>query len=310
MTRPSPSAPVLALDVGGTNLKLALVSAEGEILAREALAYDSQPDLNAMLDGLANAAKRVEAAGGARAVALGVATPGYARPSDGVLVSGTHNVPLLADVPLARLLENRLHLPTILLNDGTAAALGEARHGAGRDLARFVVLTLGTGVGGGIVVDGTPVLGEGGVPPELGAMVLDDAAPPFRTLEDFCSAGGFRRAYAARGGAAATRVEEIFRRAAAGEDRAEAALAASSRRLAHACGTLVNALNLQACILSGGVAAAGEALRARVEAALPDFCWPFLLPRTAIRVAARPADAGLVGTAVAARNGVPPWSKA
>jgi glucokinase len=118
--------------VGGTNLKLALVSAEGDVLAREVLSYIEQPDLGAMLDGLAEMARRVEAAGGARAVTLGVAAPGYARPSDGVLISGTHNVPLLAEVPLARLLEERLHLPTVLLNDGTAAALGEARHGAGR----------------------------------------------------------------------------------------------------------------------------------------------------------------------------------
>lgn len=304
MTRPSPSAPVLAMDVGGTNLKLALVCAEGKILARYALAYDKQPDLRTMLEGLADTARRVEEAGGARAAALGVATPGYARPSDGVLISGTHNVPLLADVPLARLLEERLHLPTVLLNDGTAAALGEARHGAGRGLARFAVLTLGTGVGGGIVIEGRPVLGEGRVPPELGAMVLNDAAPPFRTLEDLCSAGGFRRSYAQRGGEAETPVEDILRRAAEGDDRAEAALTASCRRLAQACGILVNALNLQACILSGGVAAAGETLRSRVEAALPDFCWPFLLPRTSIRLAARPADAGLVGTAVAAREGL------
>lgn len=304
MTRPSPSAPVLALDVGGTNLKLALVSAEGEVLARDALPYGEQPDLGAMLEGLADMARRVGEAGGARAVALGVATPGYARPSDGALISGTHNVPLLAEVPLARLLEERLHLPTVMLNDGTAAALGEARHGAGRGLSRFAVLALGTGVGGGIVVEGEPVLGEGRVPPELGAMVLDDAAPPFRTLEDFCSASGFRRAYERKGGTAETPVEEIFRRAAAGEDVAEAALSAACRRLAQACGILVNALNLQACILSGGVAASGEALRSRVEAALPDFCWPFLLPRASIRLAGRPADAGLVGTAVAAREGL------
>jgi glucokinase len=289
--------------VGGTNLKLALVSAEGDVLAREVLSYIEQPDLGAMLDGLAEMARRVEAAGGARAVTLGVAAPGYARPSDGVLISGTHNVPLLAEVPLARLLEERLHLPTVLLNDGTAAALGEARHGAGRGLARFAVLTLGTGVGGGIVVDGKLVLGEGRVPPELGAMVLDDAAPSTRTLEDFCSASGFRRAYARQGGEAETPVEDIFRHAGAGEHRAEAALTASCRRLAQACGILVNALNLQACVLSGGVAAAGEALRSRVEAALPDFCWPFLLQRVSIRLAARPSDAGLVGAAVAARDG-------
>jgi glucokinase len=291
--------------VGGTNLKLALVSAEGEILARDALAYAEQPDLAAMLDGLADTARRVEEAGGARAEALGVATPGYARPSDGVLISGTHNVPLLAEVPLAHLLEERLQLPTVLLNDGTAAALGQARHGAGRDLARFAVLTLGTGVGGGIVVEARPVLGEGRVPPELGAMVLDDAAPPYRTLEDFCSASGFRRAYAQRDGEAETPVEDIFRRAAAGEDRAEAALTASCRRLAQACGILVNALNLQACILSGGLAAAGEPLRGRVETALPEFLLAHSccrVPRSGWRRA--PSDAGLVGAAVAARDGL------
>ena len=114
-------------------------------------------------------------------------------------------------------LRERIGLPVATVNDGSAAAFGELHFGAGRGLSRLALLTLGTGVGGGIAIDGRLVTGDDGVPPELGAMVLDDAPAGARTLEDFASASGFAAAYRRAGGDGTLAPIEIFANAAEGQ---------------------------------------------------------------------------------------------
>jgi glucokinase len=229
-----------------------------------------------------------------------VAAPGHAQGGDGLMVDGTANVPLLRHRSLAAALRDRIGLPVTTTNDGVAAALGELHHGAGRGLERFVVVTFGTGVGGGVVVGGRVIVGSEGEPPEIGAMVLDAAAGGPRTLEDFACAAGFADAYRRAGGEPGLHPEEIFAAAAAGDPAASGAIDETSRRIAQAFGTLVNTLNLQACLVGGGIAEAGEALLAPVRRHLPDFTWPYLLARTRVERAATGADAGILGAAAAA----------
>ena len=295
-------APVtLGIDVGGASIKLGLVR-DGTVLARarvDTRAY-------ATADSLARAVARQTAAlDGPNPTAAGLATPGYVRPGDGLLVDGAVNVPQFADQPLAALFGPHLALPVVALNDGVAAALGEARHGAGRGLDRFVLITLGTGVGGAVVLGGRPLLGSANEPPELGAIVLDILGAPNAaglpgTLEDAACTTGFARAYQARGGPPGCTPETIFAHAAAGDPAADAALDHVCRRIAQALGGLVSALNLQACLLGGGIAAAGEPLRQRVHAHMARATWPFLLARAELRLAERGNDAGLIGAAEAA----------
>ncbi len=116
------------------------------------------------------------------------------------------------------------------MNDGTAAASGELLFGAGRGLERFVVVTFGTGVGGGVVIGGRVILGADGEPPEIGAMVLSASVDPPRTLEDFACAAGFAAAYQRQGGPSRLPPEDIFARAASARRRR----AARSRRPAGA----------------------------------------------------------------------------
>jgi glucokinase len=228
---------------------------------------------------------------------IGIAAPGHARESDGIMVDGTSNVPLLRGRSVSQSLRDRLGMPTVTMNDGTAAALGELRWGLGRGLDRFVVITLGTGVGGSVAIGGRIITGSDGEPPEIGAMVLDTGSAAKATFEALACASGFSEAYRRAGGPPDASPEAIFGRAAAGDASALMAVDGVSRRIAQACGSLINILNLEACLLGGGISAAGEALRGRVEAHLPDFTWPYLLARAKLDLVRTGQDAGVLGAA-------------
>ncbi len=291
------SHPAVGIDVGGTTIKLGLITRDGRICARHRVPYAASRTFDAIADSLANAVRAMEAQAGMKAARLGIAAPGHAQPGDGVMVDGTRNVPLLKDRSLAMAVSERLALPFLTLNDGSAATLGEQHYGAGRALSRFALMTLGTGVGGGIVIDGRLVTGGDGIPPELGAIVLDDQRGSPRTLEDFASASGFVTAYETAGGASGCLAAEIFQRAAAGDACAAAAIDAVCRRIAHGLGILINTLNLQACLIGGGIAQAGAPLVDAVVRHLPDFTWHFLLARTRVALAETGDDAGILGAA-------------
>jgi glucokinase len=291
----------IGIDVGGTAVKLGLVDAVRGLVARASLPLVAHAGYPALLAALAQAVGGL----GGPAAAVGVATPGYADPADGRLTVGGQNVPVLHGQRLAADLGARLGLPAWQVNDGIAAALGESHFGGGRRLRRFAVITLGTGVGGAVVIDGSPVIGERGEPPEFGAIVLDAAGPVNYsglpgTFEAYCCAAGFARAYAEAGGGDARGVEVLFARAAAAEPAACAAVDATCRRLAQACGMMINLLGLEACFLGGGIAGAGAPLIERVRAHLADFTWPFLLARARVALAETGNDAGLLGAAAEA----------
>jgi glucokinase len=290
-------AATIGIDVGGTAIKLGLVDADGRILARRRLAYAAMASFDCFVDAVSQACRAIEGESDRAAAAIGVAAPGHARLSDGIMVDGTANVPLLRGRSLAAALGRRLGRPVVALNDGAAATVGELVFGAGRGLARFALITLGTGVGGGVVIDGRVVSGDDGEPPEIGAMMIEPGRGAGGTLEALACAGGFAAAYAAAGGAECVPPEAIFDRAATGDPAAAEALDATCRRIAQACGIMVNLLNLQACFIGGGIASAGAPLRDRVRAHLEDFTWPFLLARSRLDLAATGADAGLLGAA-------------
>ncbi|WP_439572119.1 ROK family protein [Phreatobacter sp.] len=285
------------IDVGGTTIKLGLVTREGEVVERRAIAYAAMTSFEQIADTLAREIGSMQAVGRLPVSSIGLAAPGHARPGDGLMVDGTGNVPLMRERSLAQALRQRTGLPVATLNDGSAATVGELRFGSGRGLRRFCVLTLGTGVGGGIAIDGRLVSGDDGVPPELGAIVLDDVAHGPRTLEDFASAGAFTKVYEIAGGAAGSTPMDICRRMADGDAVAGAVVDGISRRIAQALGSLINALNLQACILCGGVAQAGDLLTDRVTAHLGDFTWPFLLSRSRVLTGRTGDAAGILGAA-------------
>ena len=298
----------VGIDIGGTTIKLGLVRRDGTILMRRRLAYAAMASFDDIVDRIAGDIGAMKAKTGCLPATLGIAAPGHACPQDGAMVDGTGNVPLLKNRSLAAALANRLALPVATVNDGIAAALGELHFGAGRGLGRFVVITLGTGVGGGVVIDGRVVTGSDGEPPEIGGMVLDAGVLDAKggksgTLEGFASAAGFTAAYLQQGGREPLLPEAIFARAAEGEETAQHAIDETARRIAQALGTMINLLNLQAGLIGGGIAQAGEQLIGPVHTHLPQFTWPYLLSRSRLALAATGDDAGLLGAAVRAFAG-------
>jgi glucokinase len=290
------AAAAIGIDIGGTAIKLGLVDEDGRILARSRLAYADMTSFDRLVGSLVTAVAALRTGTSTDFRAVGIAAPGHARVEDGLMVDGTGNVPVLRGRSLVEALGRELGRPAHALNDGAAAALGELCFGAGRGLDRFALVTFGTGVGGGVVISGRVVSGDNGEPPEIGAMVLDDGACP-TTFEALACAAGFSRAYQDAGGPPGIRPEDIFARAEAGEEAADRALNSTCRRIAQACGTMINLLNLQACLLGGGIAAAGAPLRDRVAAHLPDFTWPFLLARSRVALAETGEAAGMLGAA-------------
>jgi glucokinase len=293
----------VGIDIGGTTIKLGLVRRDGAILARRRLAYAAMASFDDIVDRIAGEIDAMKAETSCPPTALGIAAPGHACSEDGAMVDGTGNVPLLKNRSLAAALGNRLALPVATVNDGIAAALGELHFGLGRGLDRFVVITLGTGVGGGVVIDGRVVTGSDGEPPEIGGMVLDAAMLKAEggksgTLESFASAAGFAAAYLQQGGRDPLPPEAIFTRAAQGDEIARRAIEATARRIAQALGTMINLLNLQACLVGGGIAQAGDQLIEPVRCHLPQFTWPYLLSRSCLALATTGDDAGLLGAAV------------
>jgi glucokinase len=294
----------LGVDIGGTRIKLGLVTGEGELLARAASPFDRGATFEQMADSVLEAASRLAA--DRTLSAVGIAAPGYAHPSTGILIDGANNVPALRGQSLPAVFAARLGVPAFIENDGTCATTGEMLFGAGRPFRRFALITIGTGIGGGVVVDRRVVTGPAGLPPEIGALCLDPRGPAnysgiAGTLERLASAEAFLERYRQGGGRReAAAAIDVFRLAGEGDRAAGVAIDGVARVIAQAFGIMVNLLNLEACLIGGGVSAAGAPLQEAVARHLPAFTWPALGRNTRVLLAAHGNDAGILGAAAIA----------
>jgi glucokinase len=304
---------LLGIDIGGTAIKMGAVAPDGTILARLQRPFHPAEDFDDLLSAIREGCVELERQCGARARAVGICLPGFVDSGEGRLIDGGANIVSLRGRPLAQITSTRLGLPVSIVNDGVAAATSEIRFGAGRRFRRLVMLTLGTGVGGCVAIDGNVLTGASGAPPEVGAITLADGGPARAgsrpgSLESYACAAGFLAAYREAGGKdAIADVKDMFDRLHV-DEAAAAAIDRVARRIAQALGSLVNALALDGCIIGGGIAAAGDALIARVVAQMPDFTWPLLLRGVTVVPAAYGNDAGFLGAAALAHDHLAPVS--
>lgn len=162
----------LAFDLGGTELRAALVGDGGKLLAFASVPTRARDGPDAVIEQIAMLAEKTcSERPDARPLGIGIGAPGPLDPVAGILtapptLSGWH------EVPLARLLQDRLNLPVRLENDANAAALGEWRFGAGRGAASLVFVTVSTGIGGGVISDNRIVHGRRGLAGEIGHMTI------------------------------------------------------------------------------------------------------------------------------------------
>jgi glucokinase len=265
----APTTPTrhVGLDLGGTNLKWVVVErADGTWRAvdRGSVATDVARGEATIVPQLARvAADAVRSAGGAVSVGLGV--PGLYLPDEGQILFLPNTPGTWADVPVVAPIREAAGVPTALINDARAFGLAELRLGAGRGARTMIGLTLGTGVGGVVCVDGRVHLGYRGTGGELGHQTLDPDGP-------WCGCGnrGCLEAYARADqlskACGAPDPEEALRRAAAGDPLARQGFADVGRYLGIGIANMIVALTPDRVVLGGGVSAAGDLLIAPIRA--------------------------------------------
>jgi glucokinase len=247
---------VVGVDVGGTKILAGVVDAEGEVQNR----HERLTELESQERLIEELGSAVEDVLDDSIEAVGFGLPSRIDQQAG-RVDGSVNIPL-ADVPLRELMTKRFGLPVAIENDGNAAALAEHRVGAGRDARTMVMLTLGTGVGGGVVID-DKLLREGG---ELGHTVLVYDGIP---CQGTCTGRGHLEGYVS--GTAATKLAQeafgpavdahrLVRLAAEGDATAVEILDGIGRKLGAAIGSFVNVFRPQIVVIGGGFASAGDFL--------------------------------------------------
>ncbi|HRZ97415.1 MAG TPA: ROK family protein [Paludibacter sp.] len=159
---------VIGMDMGGTNTVFGIVDARGTVISKSAIKTGSHTDVNLYIDDLhAEMSKLIEAAGGIEKIkGIGVGAP------NGNYYTGNiefaPNLPWKGVIPFANLMADKFGVPTALTNDANAAAFGEMTYGIARGMKNFIMITLGTGVGSGIIIDGKVVYGHDGFAGELG----------------------------------------------------------------------------------------------------------------------------------------------
>jgi glucokinase len=251
---------VIGVDLGGTKILAGIVDRDGTVERRREVPtpLESQDEL---LRGLAGAVGDVLEDD---VVAIGLGIPSTIDQRSGKAVTSV-NIPL-ADLDLRAWMRERFDLPVGIDNDANAATLAEWAHGAGRGTRYMVMLTLGTGVGGGLILDGKPYRGAIGAGAELGHMVIDIDGPP---CQGVCTGRGHLEALAS-GHAATMAAKEQFgpavdahrlvRLANEGDKAAVALLAELGHRLGAGIASLVNIFNPELVVVGGGFSAAGDFL--------------------------------------------------
>ncbi len=250
----------VGVDFGGTNVKIGLVRPDGRVVELRVVAAASAASPRTFLDVLHRVVAEWQAAHQGRLIGIGVGAPGLIDVRQGI-VRRLVNVPGWRQVPLRRLLERRFGAPAAVDNDANAVTVGEWRAGAGRGARHLVCLTLGTGVGGGLILDGRLYRGAFGAAGEAGHLVVDPrgrrcACGGRGCLETVVGTLGIVRA-ARRTRCVAGRAvtpEMVARAARRGSAAAKAVWRDVGSWLGVGISTLVNLLNPDRIVLAGGLA--------------------------------------------------------
>ena len=306
----------IGVDVGGTNLRFALVADDGSVLRRERrqtkIELGRASFFTRLLDGIAMMRSGAQKLGiGVRAVGIGV--PGLIDNSGMVLSSV--NLQAIEGANITEAVQSVSGLPVITVNDANAAAYGENTHGAGRAFQSLLLLTLGTGVGSGLILNGSLWTGIDGVAAEYGHATVESqgllcACGNRGCLEQYASATALvkaaERALKSEPGGALSghygglTAERIAAAALEGDRLALFLYETAGRYLGIAAATIANLLNLEAIILGGGVAGSFELLAEPMQLEMMSRAFPVPGRRLAIVKGELGDDAGILGAAALA----------
>jgi glucokinase-like ROK family protein len=306
MERATRPAHFLGIDLGGTNTKFGIVSSTGELSHESFVPTPASGGGAVLLEHLKKVAGRcvgMACEAGVEPAALGVATAGWVDNRTGKVAYATENLPGWTGTPIAAELSNVTGLPVAVENDANALAVAERHFGLGRDISHFVCITLGTGVGGGCYVDGR--LNRGGhffanafghiqVEPEGLACTCGLRG----CLEVYASAAALVRYAGGKHGSA----EQVIRAANGGDTCAREAVRTLARYLGRGCATIVQLLDPERLILSGGLAQNNPLLAAELESEMSRLVTVWPQRRLEIRLSPLAYYGGVLGAAAVAHE--------
>ncbi|HPD14756.1 MAG TPA: XTP/dITP diphosphatase [Planctomycetota bacterium] len=315
----------VGIDLGGLNIKGGVVTREGKVLSFDSIPTEGQKGRDHVLDRIALLVERVIEQSGlprTQIAGVGIGSPGPLSIARGLIYEAP-NLPGWVNLPLAAEIQKRTHLPTVIENDANAAALAEAVAGAGKGLDCMIMLTLGTGIGGGIVLHGRVWHGADDIAAELGHVSICYAGRrcncgTLGCVEAYASATAVvkrthealrqgARSSLAKGGkhdlAAVAKEDKcghIFQVARKGDRLAKQIVADTIVYLATAIGSLINTFNPDMIVLFGGMTKAGSQLLVPLRKEVAKRCFKVGARRCKIVVSRLGGHAGTIGSALSA----------
>ncbi len=314
----SANLPVVAVDLGGSKIAVAIVSGDYRVLAREQHPTLAEEGVDSVINRIISSVRQIITSGNltlAQLCGISLAAAGVIDSQRGI-VTLSPNLPGWRDIPLGSIIEERLGIKTWLLNDANAAALGEYHLGAGRGVDNLIYLTIGTGIGGAIIIDGKLYTGACGSAGEIGHMTMEVNGPRcdcgnVGCLETLASGRAIAREAKKRlssGGrsslteAVAGKIEDITAKEIAaaaqqGDVLANDVIKHAATYLGVGMVNLVNIFNPEVIIVGGGVASMGDLLLGPVRQVVRERAFPVSAAAVRIVTTELGNDAGLLGAA-------------
>jgi glucokinase len=307
----------IGIDLGGTTIKYALGDSTGTIIKQGQLSTNANAHNNVILDQIAKAVRELitfAGGNGLKPAVIGIGTPGCVDIRQGFLKGSTPNFRHWKQVAIGEEISNRVHIPVFVDNDANLMALGEAKYGAGIGHANIICLTIGTGIGGGIIINGDLYRGSNYAGAELGHMSIKYDGIKCRCggrgcLEKYSSATAmieFYRKSTAKLGLPRRQeqltVKEMFREARDGNAAAIETIDKATYFLGRGIASLMNIFNPTCIIIGGGVAEAGRQYLDKVEATAFKYAMQPSVEQTKIVKAKLGNSAGYMGALAFAFN--------
>ena len=305
---------LLAADIGGTNLRLAIIDQQGQILDEsrvqaELSLHSAQCQIEAethVITTLSEAMLGFLGQSSYSAHSAGIGFPGFFRGDSGLLASSP-NLPLLQEFPLADKLGEALAMPTAVQNDALCAAIGEHRFGAGKGQSNLLHITLGTGVGGGLILNHKPYCGEHGMAMEFGHLSVEQnngrlcGCGNHGCVESYASASAVVQRYAEKTGTNSN-AKAIYQLACDNNEIAISILQQAGCYLGKSIAEAIKLLDISTVTVSGGLSGAWPILHPAIMHALDANLIPPLKGKVDVQRSTLDDNAGLLGAAAIAPN--------
>ena len=277
---------ILAIDIGGTMIKYGLVSSGGEILSTDKIETEAEKGLENILNKIDNIFKRYKKN---NPVGIAVSGTGQINGMIGKVIGGNPIIPNWIGTNLVKILEEKYNLPIVLENDVNCVALGEKWIGAGKDLSNFICLTIGTGIGGGIILNNQLFRGENFVAGEFGHILIKKGE-----FEQFASTTALIRLVKERTGKTLNG-KEIFDLEKKEILEYQEVISEWIENLTDGLSSIIYCFNPANIILGGGVIEQGEPLINRIKNSLFKKIGPQFKEKLNITQAKLGNNAGMIG---------------